>query len=491
MAEEYKLYIGGKWVKASGGKTFESLNPYDQSVNGIFAEGNEKDIDKAVKVAHEAFLKWRRTPATERGRYLWRMADIMRKRRDEFAKMESMDVGKPLRHAYGDIDFIIEALEYWAGAPTKIVGEVNPDPAPGILNYVVREPVGVCGLITPWNFPLQLSIMKIGPALATGNTVVLKPATVTPWTGTEFATVAEEAGLPPGVFNVVTGKGSVAGEALVVHPLVKKISLTGDSKTGKEIMRKCADQFKKCTLELGGKSPIIIFADADLEEAAREACKGLFVNTGQICCATTRLLLDRKAKKDVIDIMLDEVKKIRMGNPLDMSTLMGPLVSRGQRETVMSYIEAGKKEGAKVLCGGDIPGGKLAKGNFLNPTFFTGVKNSMKIAREEIFGPVGAIIEFDSPEEAMEIANDSDYALAASVYTKDIRKAHRMARDLVSGSVWVNTVLQSSVLSPWGGPKDTGVGRDNSMQVIEAYTEMKSIYINTEDYSGKSFYDPD
>ncbi len=491
MPKEYQLYIGGKWVPASTSKTFESLNPFDQSVNAIFAEGNEKDIDKAVTVAHEAFRSWRKVSATERGRCLYRMAEIMRRRRDEFARMESMDVGKPLRDAYGDIDFIVEALEYWAGAPTKIVGQVMPDPTPGMMNYVVREPVGVCGLITPWNYPLQLAIMKIGPALACGNTIVLKPATVTPWTGVEFASVCEEAGLPSGVFNVVTGKGSVAGEALVVHPLVKKVSLTGDSKTGKEIMRKCADQLKKVTLELGGKSPIVIFADSDLEEAAREACKGLFVNTGQICCATTRLLVEKKVKEQAIEIMLDEVKKIKMGDPLDMSTRMGPLVSKGQRETVLSYIEAGKREGATLLCGGDAPQGELSNGNFLNPTFFADVNNRMKIAREEIFGPVGSIITFDSPEEALQISNDSAYALAASVWTRDIRKAHRMARELEAGSVWVNTVLQSTVLSPWGGPKDTGVGRDNAMQAVDAYTEQKSVYINTMDYSGKSFYDPD
>lgn len=472
-----QLFIDGEWCDAVSGRTFDSINPANQSLNAVVAEAEAADVDRAVQAATRAHSRWAATSAAERGRFLWKMSARLRERREELARLESLDVGKPLRDALGDIDTAADVLEYWAGAPTKITGDVMPVPGE-MLNYVVREPIGVVAAIVPWNFPLQLACMKVGPALACGNTVVLKPAEDTPLTALELARIAAEVGLPRGVLNVVPGYGRVAGDALVRHPGVGKVAFTGSLETGRHIMHACADQMKRVSLELGGKSPLVVFADADVSAAARAAVLGICANTGQICCATTRLFVEGRAREELLAAMQEELQHVRVGDPLDPGTRMGPLVSRRQLERVENYIRVGREEGAALLCGGDRPRG-LEQGNFLNPTFFGDVRGTMRIAREEIFGPVLCVQEFADADAALREANDSDFALAASVWTRDIAKAHAFARRLRAGSVWVNTVLQSSVLSPWGGPRHSGQGRDNAMQAVDHYTEWKSVWIDT------------
>jgi len=490
MQKNYPLFIDGKWTPAVSGKTFKSIYPYDQSVNAVVAEADAADVNLAVEAAARAFPGWSRIKPAEREQYLRRMAELARSRREELARITTLDTGKPIREAYGDVDFGIEILEYYAGIPTKIHGEVSPVSNDNMLNYVIREPIGVVGLITPWNFPFQLECMKIAPALACGNTVVLKPAEDTPLASLETAKIAEEAGLPKGVFNVVPGYGETAGATLVNHAKVGKISFTGEVGTGKLIMRNCAETLKRITLELGGKTPNIIFADADVEEAARTAVMGAFYNQGEICCAGTRIFLEQSIYDQAVAYIIDEAKKIRLGDPMDPKTQMGPMISRAHQERVLAYIEAGKDEGADLLCGGNIPTGEhMGKGSFINPTFFGKVKNNMKIAREEIFGPVGSILAFETVEEAIQQGNDTIFGLSAAVWTKDIKKALRMSRELQAGSVWINTILQSSVASPWGGMKQSGIGREYSQHAIEAYTQIKSVWIHTGEAADGTFYD--
>jgi aldehyde dehydrogenase (NAD+) len=369
-------------------------------------------------------------------------------------------------------------LRYYAGQATTIHGETIPNSLPGeIFSYTLKEPVGVVGAITPWNFPLLLSMWKYGPALATGCTIVHKPASLTPLTALKFAEVVAAAGFPEGVFNVVPGPGGSVGTALVTHPGVDKIAFTGDSSTGRQIMKLCADGLKKVSLELGGKSPNIVFADADLDAASRGALNAIFYNKGEVCAAGSRLFVEEPAKEEFLARVADRAKKTTVGDPLDKNTRMGPVISKGQLDKVLEYVEAGKKDGAKLVAGGDRPA-NLQKGFFVNPTIFSDVKNSMRIAREEIFGPVLSVLSFKDQADAVSQANDSLYGLAAAVWTKDVKKAHQIARAVKAGTVWVNTYNLYDVALPFGGFKQSGFGRELGKEALDQYTMTKSVWMD-------------
>jgi acyl-CoA reductase-like NAD-dependent aldehyde dehydrogenase len=474
-----KLLIGGQWTDASSGRAFKTINPATEEPICDVAEGTAADIDRAVQAARKAFESgpWPKMSASERGKLLWRIADLLERSVDDFAMLESMDAGKPLGEAKAvDLGECIEVLRYYAGFATKITGETLPAAGASFV-YTLREPVGVIGAITPWNFPLLLSIWKIAPALAAGNTVVHKPASWTPLTALRFAKLCQEAGLPDGVLNVVTGPGSSTGQALVTHPGVDKIAFTGETSTGKSIMRSAADTLKRVSLELGGKSPNIVFADADLDAAARGAINGIFYNKGEVCCAGSRLLVEESAHDALLERIQGRLKKFTVGDPLDPKTRMGPVVSRSQLDKVQAAIEAGKKEGAKLVAGGDRPPG-LSKGYYLNPTLFDGARNDMTIAREEIFGPVLVAIPFKTVEDAVSLGNDTPYGLSAAVWTKDVKKAHRAARALKAGTVWVNTYNLFDPTAPFGGYKQSGFGRELGKDALDLYTQVKTVWVD-------------
>ncbi len=473
-----KLFIGGQWVDPSTGRFFPTINPATEQPIAEIAEGGPQDIDRAVAAARKAFDegKWASMTAAQRGRVLWKIADLLEAKVDEFAMLETLDAGKPLAESkHVEMAECIEVLRYYAGFATKITGETLPAKANAFV-YTLREPLGVVGAVTPWNFPLLLAVWKIAPALAAGNTVVHKPASWTPLTALKFAEIAQEAGLPDGVHNVVPGPGSTAGQALVTHPGVDKISFTGETSTGKSIMRGAADSLKRVSLELGGKSPNIVFADADLDAAARGATTGIFYNKGEVCCAGSRLFVEESVHDALLEKLLGRVKKLTVGDPLDKATRMGPIIAKAQLEKVQEYIEFGKREGAKLVCGGDRP--NLPQGYYLNPTIFTGVSNEMKIAREEIFGPVLATIPFKNVEEAIAKGNETAYGLAAAVWTRDVKKAHRVARAIKAGTVWVNTYNMFDASAPFGGYKQSGFGRELGREALELYTQVKTVWMD-------------
>ena len=473
-----KLFIGGQWVEPSTGRYFPTINPATEEPIAEIAEGDAKDVDRAVAAARQAFDvgKWPSMSASQRGKILWKIADLLEAKIDEFAMLETLDAGKPLAESKNvEMAECLDVLRYYAGYTTKITGETLPAKGASLV-YTLREPVGVVGAITPWNFPLLLAVWKIAPALAAGNTIVHKPASWTPLTALKFAEICLEAGLPEGVYNVVTGPGSTAGQALVLHPGVDKVSFTGETSTGKSIMKGAADTLKKVSLELGGKSPNIVFADADLDAAARGATTGIFYNKGEVCCAGSRLFVEESVHDVLLEKLLGRVKKLTVGDPLDKNTRMGPIVAKAQLEKVQSYIEAGKREGATLVCGGDRP--NLPKGYYLNPTIFDGVSNEMKIAREEIFGPVLATIPFRTPEEAIQKGNDTIYGLSAAVWTRDVKKAHRVARSLRAGTVWVNTYNMFDATAPFGGYKQSGYGRELGKEALDLYTQVKTIWVD-------------
>ncbi len=473
-----KLLIGGRWVEPSTGRSFPTINPATEEAICEIAEGDARDVGLAVAAARKAFEEgaWPKMSASARGTLLWRIADLLEKNVDEFALLETMDAGKPLAESKAvDLHECIEVLRYYAGAATKITGETLPAAGASFV-YTLREPVGVIGAITPWNFPLLLSIWKIAPALAAGNTVVHKPASWTPLTALRFGRLCQEAGLPDGVLNVVTGPGSTAGQALVDHPGVDKIAFTGETSTGKSIMRGAAGTLKRVSLELGGKSPNIVFADADLDAAARGAVNGIFYNKGEVCCAGSRLFVEEGVHDALLEKIQGRMKKFTVGDPMDPKTRMGPVVSKSQLEKVQAAIESGKKEGAKLVMGGDRPA--FPKGYYLNPTLFDGVSNDMTLAREEIFGPVLATIPFKTVEEAVAKGNDTPYGLSAAVWTKDLKKAHRAARALKAGTVWVNTYNVFDATAPFGGYKQSGFGRELGMGALDLYTQVKTVWVD-------------
>ena len=472
-----QLFVNGKFADSATGKSFNVVNPATEQPVDQVAEGDARDVDAAVTGARKALEgKWGSMGPGDRARLMFKAADIMESKLDEFIQLETANTGKTLIESKIELSLSLEVLRYYAGWATKATGETVPS-RPNAFLFTLREPVGVVGAITPWNFPLLLSMWKYGPALATGCAVVHKPASLTPLTALKFAEVVAAAGFPEGVFNVVPGPGGTVGTALVTHPGVDKIAFTGDTSTGKQIMKSCAEGLKKVSLELGGKSPNIVFADADLDSASRGALNAIFYNKGEVCAAGSRLFVEEPAKEEFLARVAERAKKTTVGDPLDKNTRMGPVISKGQLDKVLEYVEAGKKDGAKLIAGGDRPA-NLQKGYFVNPTIFSDVKNSMRIAREEIFGPVLSVLSFKDQADAVAQANDSLYGLAAAVWTKDVKKAHQVARAVKAGTVWINTYNLYDVALPFGGYKQSGFGRELGKEALDQYTQTKSVWMD-------------
>ena len=471
-----KLLIGGKWVPSNSGKTFETINPANEEVLALIAEGDKADVDEAVKAARKAFDegKWSSITPHQRTRYLLKIAELIDKHADELAELETLDNGKPLTQSRSiDIAGAAGIFRYFAGWPTKIYGETNPSD-PSMFNYTLREPVGVCGLITPWNFPLMMAAQKIAPALACGNTVVLKPAEQTPLTALRLGEIIQEAEIPDGVVNVITGYGPGAGSSITDHPDIDKVSFTGSTEVGKLILAASTGNLKRVSLELGGKSPNIILPDADLEQAVPTAMNGVFFNSGQVCVAGTRIFVQHDMYDKFVEQFAKVSERMTVGDPLDPKTRLGPLVSREQFDRVNNYLNVGQQEGARIAMGG---GATEGKGYFVKPTLFTGVTNNMRIAREEIFGPVAAAIPFKDENDAVLQGNDTTYGLAAAVWTRDVSRAHRIARALKAGTVWINCYGTGDTGMPFGGYKQSGFGRENGKYAIDLFTQVKSVYL--------------
>ncbi len=472
-----QLLIGGRFVDAASGKTFPTVNPATEEVIASVAEADALDIDAAVKAARAAFNRktWRNLAARDRAKMLWKVGDLIMKNHEELARLETIDNGKPLFESrYVDIPSAAETFYYYAGWCTKIEGETIPVPS-NFFNYTLREPYGVCGIITPWNFPLLMVAWKLAPALACGNTAVVKVAEETPLTALWLGQLCQEAGIPDGVVNIVPGFGETAGRALVAHPDVDKISFTGSTEVGKEIMRSAADSLKKVSLELGGKSPNIVFADADLDAAAKGAMNGIFYGKGEVCAAGSRLLVEESVHDRVMEKLLARASQLEPGDPLSIKTRLGALVSKTQREKVLRYIEMGAEEGAKPVLPGGLAG---ERGFFVKPAIFDSVSPSMRIAQEEIFGPVLSTLTFKTTDNLIELANATIYGLAAAVWTRDVAKAHRTARQLQAGTVWINAYNMLSEQSPFGGYKQSGFGRELGKHGIDLYSQVKSVWVS-------------
>jgi acyl-CoA reductase-like NAD-dependent aldehyde dehydrogenase len=474
-----QLFINNTWRDASGGKTLEVINPATEEAIAEVASAEQADVDAAVAAARTALDgPWGKLSARERGRLVWTIGERLMERADEIARLETLHNGKPIFESRQiEVPAAAECFQYYAGWADKIHGETIPVKG-NYLTYTLREPVGVIAAIVPWNFPLLLTSWKVAPALACGNTVIIKPASQTPFTALALAEIAAEVGLPPGVLNVITGPGSKVGQMLVEHPGIDKIAFTGDTSTGRQIMSGSAATLKKITLELGGKSPNIVFPDADLDAAIRGATTGIFYGKGEVCAAGSRLLVDRSIKSEFIDKVAARAKKMSPGDPMDPKTRLGAVASKKQLETDLRYIEVAKKEGAQLVAGGGRADIGTGKGYFLQPTVFDHVTPEMTIAREEIFGPVLAAIEFGDVDEAIARANDSSYGLAAAVWTKDIKKAHYVARKLQAGTVWINTYNIYDTAAPFGGYKQSGFGREMSVHALEHYTQVKSVWVD-------------
>jgi aldehyde dehydrogenase (NAD+) len=475
--EPGKLFIDGKWIDAASGKTFETVNPATEEVLAAVAEGDAADVDKAVAAARRALDSgpWGTMDARDRGRLLSRLAALIDEHRSELAMLESLDNGKVIRESFNvDVPQAVETFEYYAGWADKIHGTTIPVRGP-YFNYTRREPMGVCGQIIPWNFPLLMAAWKLGPALACGNTVVLKPAEQTPLSALRLGQLIQEAGIPDGVVNIVPGFGPTAGGALVRHRGVDKIAFTGSTEVGRVIQAEAAGTLKRVSLELGGKAPNIVFADADMEAAVQGAIGGIFFNQGEVCCAGSRLFVERAAHDEFVGRLADHASQIRVGDPLDETSDMGAQVSDEQFDKILGYIDAGKKAGAKVVTGG---ARARDKGYFIQPTVFDGVSNDMKIAREEIFGPVVSTLSFDDVDSVIATGNDTTYGLSAGVWTRDVGKAHRVANALRAGTVWVNCYNCFDAGSPFGGYKESGYGRELGEHALELYTQTKSVWVS-------------
>ncbi len=479
-----KLLINGKWVEPKTGKYFKTYNPATEEVLSEVAEGGKEDVDMAVKAARQAFEDGRfhrKMSAAQRARCMYKLADLIEKHADELAELETLDNGKPINESkHVDVPATIETYRYYAGWATKLEGEtINANN--NFFTYTLREPIGVVGQIIPWNFPMLMQAWKWGPALACGNSVILKPAEQTPLTALRIGELALEAGFPEGVINIVTGLGpDSAGEFLANHDDVDKIAFTGEDKTGQLIVQASIKTLKRVSLELGGKAPNIVFADADIDAAVKGAITGIFFNQGQVCCAGSRLFLEKSVHDEFMTKLLDRVGKMRQGSGLDEKTHIGPQVSKEQQERVLSYVDIAKKEGAKLACGGEQPE-DLKKGYFVKPTIFTNVKNDMRIAQEEVFGPVLAVIPFEGMDDVADQANKVRFGLSGAVWTRDVKKAHKFASHIKAGTIWVNCYNVFDPAVPFGGYKMSGYGRELGKHSIELYSNIKSVWVNMAD----------
>ncbi|MGN6284248.1 MAG: aldehyde dehydrogenase family protein [Afipia sp.] len=476
IVEHRLLLIDGRHVEPASGRFFKTLNPATGEVIATVAEGNEIDVDRAVAAARRAFEgPWRTMRAAERGHILFKLAGLMKQHADEIAELESRDAGKPIAGVLRqDLPAAIDTLTYYAGWADKIGGEVVSTRSDA-LTYTVREPVGVVGAIVPWNFPLMIGMWKLAPALACGCTVVMKPAELTSLSALLIAELALEAGLPPGVFNVVTGPGRVVGDAMVNHPDIDKITFTGSPGVGRGIMRGAAGNFKRVSLELGGKSANVIFEDADLDAATKAAASGIFFNAGQVCSAGSRVLAHEAVYDDVVERLTARAKALRIGDTADRATALGPVISEKQMKSILDYVDIGVNEGARLTTGGERIG---ERGYFISPAVFADVKHEMRISQEEIFGPVVSVIKFKDEADALRIANGTAYSLAAGVWSRDIGRVQRFAKKVRAGTVWINTYGYTDVRLPWGGERDSGLGREHGTAALENFTEPKAVWLN-------------
>jgi aldehyde dehydrogenase (NAD+) len=476
LRKPHQLLIDGKRVPSSSGRTFKSLNPATEEVIATIAEGNEADVDRAVAAARRAFEgPWRTMRAAERGNLLLKWAELLKRHADEIIEIESLDGGKPISATTRqDFPAAIDTLTYYAGWADKISGDVVPT-RDDALTYTVREPVGVVAAIVPWNFPLMIGMWKLAPALACGCTVVMKPAELTSLSALRIGELALEAGIPPGVFNIVTGPGRIVGDALVNHPDVDKVTFTGSPGVGRGIMKGAASNFKRVSLELGGKSANVIFDDANLDAAARAAAAGIFFNAGQVCSAGSRVLVQEGAYDEVVERLATRAKSLRMGDLLDRNTSLGPVISEKQMKSILDYVDIGQKEGASLVTGGERIG---KRGYFISPAVFADVRHEMRISQEEIFGPVVSVIKFKDEADALRIANGTAYSLAAGVWSRDMGRVQRFAKRARAGTVWINTYGYTDVRLPWGGERDSGLGREHGTAAIENFTEPKAIWMN-------------
>ena len=480
--QRYQMYVDGEYADPVSGKWFNSYNPYTGEPWAQIAQGNAEDVDRAVRAAHKAFTEglWPQLTASERGLLLHKFGDLVARDARKLAEIEVRDNGKLLAEMYGQLNYIPQWYRYFGGLSDKIEGHVIPLDKKGYFNFTRNEPIGVVAIITPWNSPLLLTTWKLAPALAAGCTIVIKPSEFTSASALEFVKLFREAGFPPGVVNVVTGFGQEAGAPLVEHPLVKQISFTGSDAVGRVVNQLAAKHFKRVSLELGGKSANIVFADANMEDAVNGAVAGIFAATGQTCIAGSRLLLQDSIHDRFLEKLLALARTARMGDPMSAETQVGPITTQQQYQKVLGYIEIAKKEGAQLLMGGGpATRPECRNGWFIEPTIFASVNTGMRIAQEEVFGPVLSVIKFKTEEEAVAIANDSRFGLGSGVWTSDIARAHRMAERVQAGTVWINSYRAVSYMSPFGGYKDSGFGRENGIDSIREYLQVKSVWINT------------
>lgn len=491
--QKYQMYVGGEFIDAADGGLSDSICPGDQSLNAQFPKGNHKDVEKAVAAARLAFdsTDWgHERNSIERGRLLREIGRLIRERLDHLSEIESLDTGKTITETnLLDVHMAADTFEYFADLATQISGEVIPVPNDA-LDFTWREPLGVCGAVAAWNFPIIFTAWKIAPALAAGNTTVFKPAELTSLSALELAKIFHEVGVPPGVINIVTGPGRSVGQALAEHSQIAKISFTGSTEVGRTVLQSASSNLKKTTLELGGKSPNIVFPDANLENAVSGAMTAIFFNGGECCIAGSRLLLHEDIYDQFLEQMVERTKLIKLGHPLDWESRMGPMITPEHQKKVLEYIEWGKANGLKLLTGGSVPKDpELQKGNYIEPTIFASDSNSLKLCQEEIFGPVLSVLKFRDDEEAIQMANQTEYGLASAVWSQDIKRALRVAKRLQAGQVWINQYMLMNPFMPHGGFKQSGYGKDLSKYCLQEYTQIKNVYVDLSEDEFLCLYD--